>query len=91
MPISCIVVSFFPESRQNTAVFTHKLPLKRVVLATVTGGYALVLARSAGRGKRTGQTAEGRRRSSGTAGRGCLLQVTVSLVGINLRGTSTRQ
>lgn len=30
-------------------------------------------------------------RSSGTAGRGCLLQVTVLLVGINLGGTSTRQ
>lgn len=30
-------------------------------------------------------------RSSGTAGRGCLPQVTVSLVGINLRGTSTQQ
>lgn len=30
-------------------------------------------------------------RSSGTAGRGCRLQVTVSLVGINLGGTSTQQ
>jgi len=30
-------------------------------------------------------------RGCGTAGRGCLLQVTVSLVGINLGGTSTQQ
>lgn len=53
-----------------------------------------------GGGERRGETDRATRsggggvdplRSSGTAGRGCLPQVTVSLVGINLRGTSTQQ
>lgn len=43
-PVSCTVVSFFyPESRQNTAVFRHKLPLKHSVPATNTGAMLLSL------------------------------------------------
>lgn len=61
MPVSCTVVSIW--SRQNTAVFRHKLPLKHVVPATNSG--AVLLSLLALLGARVGP--DRRRRGGGGA------------------------
>lgn len=88
-------------------IFTHKPTLSGsasddlIHLVSLWVGWALVLVKSGvggweGGGRQSPSQSHALMgadplRSSGTAGRGCLLQVTVSLVGINLGGTSMQQ